>query len=479
MKRKLFAALMSLLAYAYGNAQSISLLTPNSGTPGQSTDVMIRGMNTHFQSGLSQASFGADIVVQKLTVLNQLTATATIRINANASPGLRTVQVKTGSETAELIGGFEVFTGAGNFRANLELMPLEAIYLSDMDISNPSASPVMFFINLYNDGVPRTVNVSVSISAQSRGYIGKLTARNKSLTADQYLRITNRDFSELDLNGAIGNKFVKDVRASGSFPPDNYSYDLKVVDKNGNELASGSSTTLIATNKVNPELIIPGAPFSAEIQDVYNPFPLFQWFGQVDKYDLYVYELTPGQTAEEVVRSLPVFKKTDITGNNFLYPVYAEKLQHGKTYAWQIQGQLSSASGTEYLPSPVFRFRFNGGGDTNPADLTVSSIQITPTEIELAPGATIQFNAQLFDKDNNLIVGAQPQWAVSSPKGTISSNGLFVAGSQPATLAVIVKSGSITEFATVSIRPNPVNTQVNTTEWMIDGMIKQLFGLPN
>jgi hypothetical protein len=477
MKRKIFFALAQLVAVLSVQAQSISLITPNSGTPGQTTDVMIRGINTHFQSGVSLADFGPDVVVQQLTVLNALTASASIRINANAAQAVHTVKVKTGTEMAELPGGFEIFASTGNFRANIELLPIEAISLSDLDLTNPTTSPVLFFANLYNDAAPKTVTVSVTITAQSRGYIGKLSAKNRALTANQYSRITNRDFTDLDLNGATSTQFLQEVQAIGTFPPDNYTYQLTVKDQNGTVLSTDESTTLITNNKINPELILPGAAFDMPVEDVYNPFPLFQWFGQMDKYDLSLFEWKQGQTAEEVVRTLPVFKKTDITSNNFLYPVYAEKLQAGTTYAWQVLGKVSTSSGTENLPSPVFRFRFNGVGEVNPADIMVSSVTVQPLEIELAPGAQIQFSALVFDKDNTPVTSVTPVWTVSSNKGTVTSSGLFVAGSQPATLAVIVKAGNITEFATVTIKA-PIPT-INASEWMVDGLMRQLFGLPN
>ncbi len=479
MKRFIILAVAILVCATQLRAQLISVLTPNSGTPGQSADVMIRGINTHFQSGLSEADFGPGITVQKLTVFNALTSTATIQVSQNAIPGPRTVRVTTGAEQAEMVQGFEVFSGVGNFTANIEIIPIETISLADLDLTRPQSAPVLFFVNIYNDATAKNVRVTVDLQSQTRGNIGKLILNSRALNSNQYLRITNRDFNDLSLNGGSGNQFLNEVQALGTFPPDNYTFSLEVRDQNNNLLGADAGNTVITNTRVNPELIAPGAPFSLQLEEVYTPFPLFQWFGQMDRFDFALYELREGQSPEEAVRTLAVFRKTDLTSNNFLYPVYAEKLIPGKSYAWQVQGKISGASGQQYFPSSVFRFRYSGAGTPVTTEVpAVASIQLMPLEIELEPGAVFKFNALFFDSENNPLTNVSPQWTLSSPKGTISADGLLTAGTQPGTFAVIVKSGSTTEYATVTIRSKQPAAQVNVAEWMIDGLIDQLFGLP-
>jgi hypothetical protein len=476
MKNKFLSILsIALLLITSAFAQEITLLTPESGTPGQTLDVLVRGIGTHFQNNVSVASFGPDITVQKFAVSNSLTGTATIKIGAGASVGMRTVSVKTGSETAEASNAFEIFAGSGDFKVNIEVLPLEAISLSDLDLTHPASAPIMFFANVYNDNVSRQVKITIELSAASKGLIGKLNMPSRSLAPGAYLRLTNRDFTDVTITGKAGNDFLREVRNLGTFPPDNYTYKI-VVTENGNVLANDDNTTTITNPIVNPELIMPGATFNMSLETVFTPFPLFQWFGQMDKYDLAIYEVLPGQTPEEAVRNITVYQKTDIAATNFLYPVSAEKLISGKVYAWQIKGKVNASGGKQAFPSEVFRFTYSGN-DGVPNDGNVASIKITPEEIELNAGEQYQFNAVLMDGDNNIVSNAAPLWQVSPAKGTITNKGLFTAGNTAGTVAVIVKSGNINEFATITIKPKPANLG-GDGDWMIDGMLRQLFGLP-
>jgi hypothetical protein len=457
----------------FATAQVITSVTPGSGTPGKTVDVVVRGVNTHFQNGVSIASFGSGINVLKFRVSNALTGTATIQIANNASPGNNTVSVQTGNELAELPNGFEIFAGIGNLRANIELLPVESISLADIDLTVPQNTPILYFVNVYNDNTLRYVNISVKLTSQSRGYIGVMTKNGVQLNANQYLRITNKDFTKVALNGSAGNEFLKQVKILGTFPPDDYIYKLEITDDQGQVLISDEVPTTVTNPRYNPELITPGATFDRDMEDVYSPFPLFQWFGQMDNYDLALYEARPNQTPEEVVRNIVVFQQKDINATSLLYPAYAEKLIPGKTYAWQIQGKIATGKGVQKLPSEVFRFRYMEPGTTPPEKL-VSKIEIVPQEITLGEGEQIQFTAIIYDQDSNIVQTLQPHWQLSSAKGTITRQGLFVAGNYTGTLAVIVKAGAITEYAVVNLK-----TKVDTDAWLMKDMLRQLFGLPN
>ena len=209
---------------------------------------------------------------------------------------------------------------------------------------------------------------------------------------------------------------------------------------------------------------------------VYTPFPLFQWFGQNDKYDFAIYEVMPNQTAEDAVRNIVQFKKTDITGTSFLYPSYAEKLVNGKVYAWQIQGKVISAKGTQYLPSEVFRFQYADVGNGGANLKNIARVQIVPQEINLAPGQQFQFTVMAYAMDSSLIQNVTTQWQLSpADKGSISPTGLFTAGKNITTLAVVINAGAVTDFATVNIFSDA--TLINATSWSMGSMFRQLFGL--
>lgn len=455
-------------------AQVITFVTPNSGIPGKTIDVVIRGINTHFQNGVSVADFGSAVKVQKFHVSNTLTATATIHIESAASVGFRRVAVTTGSEVAELENGFEVFSDGGSqVKANLDILPIESISLNDVDLSVPQNTPILLFINIYNDKTPKNVSLVLHLSSTTKGYIGNMTKGIFALQAGEYKRFSNRDFTRVNLNGQAGNNFLREVKVLGTFPPDDYFYKLEIVDEHNTIIATADAGTVVTNPKYNPELITPGATFDRPVEEVYTPLPLFQWFGQMDKYQLSLYEVMPNQTPEEVVRNIYVFRKDDISASNLLYPAYAEKLVPGKVYAWQVLGKINTAKGVQALPSEVYRFRYMEGG---PAvdNKQVSRIEISPQEITVGAGEQFQFSAVLYGQDSSIIQSVKPIWQLSSDKATIDQNGLFRAGKTPGTVAVIVKSGAVSEYAVVTIAGKAGDDEA----WLIDGFIRQLFGLP-
>lgn len=468
----LWSILLSLLGFAT-YAQVLITLVPGSATPGQRLDVVVRGMNTHFRNGISQVDFGDGISVQRFYVSNEVTGTATIQLSNTAALGFRDVKVSTGDEEATIAGGFEIFSSSGTLRGSIEVLPVESVSLINIDLTQPAKAPVLFFANIYNDAVPRTIDIRVGLSSSSKGYIGEMLLRNKKMDPNSSIRLTNRDFSAVSMNGPIGEDFLVKVRKLGTFPPDNYEYTLQLIE-NGNVVATDESSILVTNPVVNPEPISPGASFGQDIMEVYTPFPFFQWFGQNNTYDIALYEARAGQSPQEVIRNVPVFRKTDISATDLLYPGYAEKLINGKVYAWQVQGKATTASGVQYLPAEVFRFRYVDmtGGEMGKS---VTRIEIQPQQAEVSTGMQVQFVAICYDKDGMPVSGLTPAWRVNaSDKATISASGLLSAGDMPGTIAVIVSAGDITEFALVDIVGNVVYPAGGG--WG-GNILKQLFGL--
>jgi Quinohemoprotein amine dehydrogenase, alpha subunit domain III len=87
---------------------AISSLSPSQAGQGETLDVNIVGVNTHFVSGITAVSFGNNIAVNGVVVLSPTAATANITIGAGASVGLRSVFAVTYGETAAIVNGFNV-----------------------------------------------------------------------------------------------------------------------------------------------------------------------------------------------------------------------------------------------------------------------------------------------------------------------------------------------------------------------------------
>ena len=95
-----------------GGTAIITQVTPNAGQQGQANlTVAITGQFTNFVQGTSQATFGAGITVNSITVVSATSLSASITVAANATAGARTVSVTTGIEAASLANGFTVQAG--------------------------------------------------------------------------------------------------------------------------------------------------------------------------------------------------------------------------------------------------------------------------------------------------------------------------------------------------------------------------------
>jgi len=458
-------------------AQQVLLsVTPNSGTPGQTSDVVIRGVQTNFKSNISTIDFGAEIQVLKFNILNPETGIASILIGKNANSGFRKITVITGTETVQMENGFEVFVGGGNFRASLEIMPFQSGSLSDFDISIPQSQPILYFTTLYNDNVQRKVKASVTLFKAQNVELLTLFSDWQNLTQLQILRLNNHDYINFKLHSPEGNYFLTEVKQKGTLPPDVYTYKLVVVDEAGNILSTDNGKTVITNPIYNPELISPGFNFASKPEIVYSSFPLFQWFGQADKYDFALYKVNQNQTAEEAIRNVKVFKVDDIKGNSLLYPSYAEKLVDNTQYAWQIKAKVVSSKGIEYLPSEVFRFIY-ASTSTPGNENSVGKINVIPQESELKTGDQKQFNATVFDLNGIPLQNQKLTWRVVPPIGTITEQGLFTAGKSSGTVAVIAQSGTVNDYATVTIKSAQLSN-INEQSWIMDQMLIQLFGLP-
>ena len=104
-----------------------------------------------------------------------------------------------------------------------------------------------------------------------------------------------------------------------------------------------------------------------------------------------------------------------------------------------------------------------------------STITISPTSVTLAPGGTQQFTVVAKNANGDILAIPDPIWAVSAGGGTITSTGLYTAGTTAgtftnsvsvtcngvtATATVIVTPGAL---ATITVTPNPGTMPINTS----------------
>jgi hypothetical protein len=82
------------------NAHTITVISPNFGTQGQTLNVNLTATGTNFVDGLTYANFGDGITVNSLTVSDTTDAQANITISNTTPIGYRTITLVTGGEFA-------------------------------------------------------------------------------------------------------------------------------------------------------------------------------------------------------------------------------------------------------------------------------------------------------------------------------------------------------------------------------------------
>ena len=108
------------LVVSTGPAPSITLVNPNSGSPGSTnTPVTITGSGTHFSMSSLVSFSGTGVTAGAPTAATATSVTVPVSIAANAPLGLRDVQVQTGAETVNLTSGFNVASSGGTVVINL------------------------------------------------------------------------------------------------------------------------------------------------------------------------------------------------------------------------------------------------------------------------------------------------------------------------------------------------------------------------
>jgi hypothetical protein len=100
--------LPNALLVTNGPAALSSPVSPAQGNTGQTMNVAVTGVNTHFAQGSTTAQFGAGIAVNTVMVTSPTAAIVDITIAGNASAGLRSVSLSTQGETAIGVDAFTV-----------------------------------------------------------------------------------------------------------------------------------------------------------------------------------------------------------------------------------------------------------------------------------------------------------------------------------------------------------------------------------
>lgn len=440
----------------------------------QITELVIRGEATNFVAGQTAVNVGPGIQVQSVIVVNSTSLRITVKVFQNAAFGPRNVTVTTvaGSinEQVTLTNGIEILdTDGQQLLVIVNPVPVKSLLASDFDPTNLTGSPIIFTVHIFHDQTPRNLRAELSVEGFENGLLFTATKQIDDLEFEPTpFNFDNRQFDNYDATAA-GQQVIDIGLLTGFLVSDIYSYNIELFDENGNLVGEETATNVIENPVSDLELISPGFPLDESPEIINTKYPYFLWFSQLSSFKLTVYPVFNGQfAAEDILINQPVFEQENLLVTNFLYPNSAEQLVEGQTYAWQVTGEYTTGSGTQNVMSEPFWFTVEA---VDPNSIYVQELEVTPIQTILEPGASLQFQAIAYD-ETGLEVNVIPNWRlVPSDVGVITFDGLFTAGSRPATFAVVAEYGSVENYATVSI---PWSFQW----WNIEKSIRKIFGIP-
>lgn len=116
--------------------------------------------------------------------------------------------------------------------------------------------------------------------------------------------------------------------------------------------------------------------------------------------------------------------------------IAAPAISNGRVYVVSESGSLYCFGKKSAIP----RWEPKKAAAPKPSSGPPASVQVTPTEVILKPGESVQFHARLFDANGCFIREAEATWALERLNGTWGANGKFTAGNEPVLQAGMVKA---------------------------------------
>lgn len=272
----------------------------------------------------------------------------------------------------------------------VEIYPIDILRLSDVDVNNLQTIPLLLTATVQNLGPDRPLTVEIDVVTDELGYLGSARKRFDVVLAGETVVVTSRDFDDAELS-PTGEDFLEDILEQGVVPANIYDLTVEVQDQTGQILAMVDTPFETTNPGTQLELLSPGVSFDEPPEVLAIQYPLFQWFSGAQRFDLAVYEVRSLQDSpEDVTASRPVYSITDLTESTYLYPNFAETLESGNSYAWQVQAIINTSAGEERVPSDVLRFTVEAPGAGVSLSTTNSGAVDSPIDPfnEAQPGDT-------------------------------------------------------------------------------------------
>ncbi|OQX77480.1 MAG: hypothetical protein B6D61_07135 [Bacteroidetes bacterium 4484_249] len=434
-------------AFPQGEILSVN---PPSAFRGETVHIIIQGTETGFIEGETEVFFPGFIEVQSVLVNNPELLTVRIKIEDDAPAGDCQFDIITGTQKFHVTDKFEITALAGVPEAMITVFPVQSIYLSDFDFSNLQNLPLLFTISVFPADY-KTLRVYAELKHERYGVVASANKILENLNPGSIFTFDNRMFDNYDKDIA-SDEIIESALGNGTIPPGMYYYVITIFDGNGNPIENCfpvQSDFYISESVSGIDMVAPGTPLDSDPEVIYTNTPYFQWFGGLAEYNFTLYEVLEGQrSADDITTNLPVFQMNGLTSASYLYPVFAENLEEGKKYAWQITSGIYTSSGTEKINSDVYWFIYQ---KDDKSGISLDNITISPDDIDLLPGDSVRIKVEGYDTNGENIKVDCELKVIPKGVGMVNNDGWFVAGRKTGTAAVVATCGSKEDYITINI----------------------------
>lgn len=255
---------------------------------------------------------------------------------------------------------------------------IQTLYVSDYDILQEGTGEELFRININNSGSTNVQNCHIRIELSKDNKIlaylttntfdlppGTHSFTNVQLSQGEYMigeqniRVKESKMSEED----IGN-IQENILSSGKAPIGIYKITVTIYDGINNQLGDPGYCEFVITNPSFVQLVSPGSLAGYGLpEDIYTEFPVFQWNGNGEKYQVLVFEKKgSSQSIDEILGGTPNWKtdpgEDPLTSLSVQYNPGSGSipLEFGKTYYWLTKMFVETSSGEEKINSEVWQF---------------------------------------------------------------------------------------------------------------------------
>jgi hypothetical protein len=187
------------------------------------------------------------------------------------------------------------------------------------------------------------------------------------------LNLTNQDFinnnpADFNVNGNYDN-FIDEIEDilldTGKMPDGDYLIQMQVFDDHaGIPISNSQIVTIQIVSPIAIALFTPGAPYGLLPFEIPSQYPEFSWISNFDEYVISVYELDENVSSPEDIEALEPHHQEVVYSNNYSYPMSANTLNTGTTYAWQVTAETITPMQSQNvtMKSIFYTFQYNQAG---------------------------------------------------------------------------------------------------------------------